>query len=67
MSDSPTDKRLAAIATMDRKRLTQAILAAKCNFPNDLSQAYLQTLSVDELRHLYLALLRHASRAKAAR
>lgn len=56
MSDVHTDTRITQIATMDHSGLVNAILHADCGFPVDFSADYLQDLSDDKLRHLYLAL-----------
>jgi len=44
------------VATMDRRALIKAILTMECNFPVDLTEEFLQTLSIERLRHIYQAL-----------
>ncbi|OPX25007.1 MAG: hypothetical protein B1H04_00920 [Planctomycetales bacterium 4484_123] len=51
------------VATMDRQGLIKAILTVKCTFPVDLTEEFLQGLSIERLRHIYQALsLRARSR-----
>jgi len=50
------------IAAMDREALTRAILSLHCDFPLDLTEELLQSLNLEKLRHVYVALLAHAKR-----
>jgi len=59
------DKEAARIASMGRPMLVEAILTIDCGFPVDLTQDALATLSVERLRHLYLALQLRAAEARA--
>lgn len=56
MSPQRSDGNGDEIASMDRKGLMRAILAIECDFPVDLTEEFLTTLSIDKLRHIYLAL-----------
>ncbi len=44
------------LATMEHSELVEAILGMDCDFPIDLTPNYLQDLSEEKLRHLYMAL-----------
>lgn len=57
-----TDTDVDAIAGMDRDALTRAILSIECEFPVDLTEESLRPLSLEKLRHIYTALLRHGKR-----
>ena len=52
----------ARIARMDRSELTHALLQIECTFPIDFSRAYLDSMSVERLRHLFLAAGLHERR-----
>ncbi len=52
---------------MDRGALTQAILSLECDFPVDFSAEYLRSLSMERLRHIYLALYLHGKRPNRRR
>jgi hypothetical protein len=54
-----TDTNADVIAEMDRDALTRAILSIECEFPVDLTEESLRPLSLEKLRHVYAALLRH--------
>lgn len=59
-----TDTNADAIAGMDRDALTRAILSIECEFPVDLTEESLRPLSLEKLRHIYAALLRHSKQPK---
>ena len=51
-----SEQQLVQIASMDRASIIQDILGGKWGFEVDYSPQYLQQLSLDRLRHTYLAL-----------
>ena len=52
----PVDDLICLIATWDHETLKRQFLAFRGSFPVDLTPAFMDTLSVDRLRHIYLAL-----------
>ena len=44
---------------MSRSALSRAILDMDCDFPVDFTERQLRTLSMEKLRHVYLALILH--------
>ena len=60
------DELMCLIATWDRDTLTRQFLAFRGSFPVDLTPAFMATLSVDRLRHIYLALCLQNRRTAAA-
>ena len=44
---------------MDRAALSRAILSMDCDFPVDFTDKQLHKLSMEKLRHVYLALILH--------
>ena len=63
MCPEQTDADASRVATMDREALTRAILTIECEFPVDLTEEILVHMSLEKLRHVYLALLRHAKQS----
>lgn len=55
----------ARIARMERGELTRMLLSMDCTFPVDFSREYLESMSVDRLRHIVLAAGLHERRARA--
>jgi len=60
MAAEQLDQRITQAASMGKIGLVQAIRNMQCGFPLDLSDDYLNGLSLERLRHLYLALLMFA-------
>lgn len=52
---------------MGRAALVQAILEVDCDFPVDFTDDGLRSLSLEKLRHIYLALILHGKHPKPAR
>ena len=62
MTQQSIEEVIQKLATMDHAGLIQAIVDLDCTFPVDFTLEYLRTLNEEKLRHLYLALTRHARR-----
>ena len=62
----PVDELICLIATWDHDTLKRQFLAFRGSFPVDLTPAFMDTLSVDRLRHIYLALCLQSRRTSAA-
>ena len=56
------DSSTPELATMDRRALVEAILSIECDFPIDLTEEYLQGLTLEKLRHVYVALCNHVKK-----
>ena len=56
MCPQASDKRIAQVAAMGRQDLIDTILAMECSFPVDFTEEYLRGLSIERLRHIWLAL-----------
>jgi hypothetical protein len=50
------DELICLLASWDRQTLTSEFMAFDSNFPVDLTPEFLSGLSVDKLRHLFLAI-----------
>jgi len=46
---------------MDRFRLIRFLTQMRCSFELDFTREYLETISVDQLRHIVLAACQHAT------
>jgi hypothetical protein len=60
MAAEQFDQRITQAASMGKIGLVQAIRDMQCGFPLDFSDEYLHGLTLERLRHLYLALLMFA-------
>ena len=70
MCAADPDTQINKIARMRRSTLIPSILTIDCTFPIDFTREYLESLDVEKLRHIYLALClrkRAASRGLARR
>jgi hypothetical protein len=47
---------ITMVSCLDRKTLTQHFLSFRGNFPVDLTPEFLNNVSVDRLRHIFVAL-----------
>jgi len=63
MASDGTDRTTVEVASMNRAALSKAILALDCDFPVDLTHSQLSKLSLEKLRHVYLALRLHGRAA----
>ena len=45
---------IVRIATMDRQELIQKLLGMQCGFPIDFSREFLESISLEQLRHIVL-------------
>ena len=59
MAPREIDITAAEVSSMDRSALSRAILAMDCDFPVDFTEKQLRKLSMEKLRHVYLALILH--------
>jgi hypothetical protein len=50
---------------MDREELILLLQGMRCTFPLDFTEEYLQSVSVERLRHIVLAVSVHQERACA--
>lgn len=66
-SRAATISGVCPVEKMDRRDLIQAILGTECDFPNDLSREYLQSLSLEKLQHICRALKVHRKGVSQAR
>ena len=53
---------ICLVASMDKPALTRQFLTFRGNFPVDFTPEFLDRLSVDRLRHIYVALCLQAQR-----
>ena len=60
MAQQSIEEVIQELATMDQAGLIQALMNLDCTFPVDFTLEYLRELDEEKLRHLYLALTRHA-------
>jgi len=51
---------------MGRADLVREILRVDCDFPVDFTEEHLRSLSLEKLRHVYLALILHGKAPKPA-
>jgi len=56
----PTRQQTDAISRMDRFSLIRFLSRMRCSFKMDFSREYLETISLDQLRHIVLAACQHA-------
>ncbi len=56
---------ICLVASLDKPTLTRQFLAFKGSFPVDFTPEFLEKLSVDRLRHIYVALCLQAQRVPA--
>ncbi len=56
LASEDVDALICLIATWDRETLKRQFLAFDSSFPVDLTPAFMDALSVDRLRHIFLAL-----------
>ncbi len=66
MAGDRMDTTLADVASMDRATLSRTILSLDCDFPLDFSEGQLERLSLEKLRHVYVALCLHGRNGKKA-
>ena len=68
MPQPEMDRTVTDVTSMDRDTLTQAILEMDCNFPVDFTAKQLRSLTLEKLRHVYLALQLHqkSTRSRSA-
>ena len=59
MAPQKIDRTAAEVSSMDRSQLSRAILDMDCDFPVDFTEKQLRKLSMEKLRHVYLALILH--------
>ena len=59
------DEIAVKIATMDRAHLITLLQEMHCSFPLDLTDEFLQTISLERLRHIALATSLHQVKASA--
>jgi len=59
MRAADTDTQINKIARMRRSPLIRGILTIDCTFPIDFTRDYLESLDLEKLRHIYLALCLH--------
>jgi len=55
MGVGPFEKLITRLSSMDREGLILLLRGMHCTFPMDFTEAYLQTVSVERLRHIVLA------------
>ncbi|MCK5113707.1 MAG: hypothetical protein KAR11_02980 [Phycisphaerae bacterium] len=51
---SEREDMIIGIAVMDRQELIQKLLTMRCGFPIDFSREYLESIPLDNLRHIVL-------------
>ncbi len=56
---------ICLVASLDKPTLTRQFLTFKGSFPVDFTPEFLEKLSVDRLRHIYVALCLQAQRVPA--
>jgi hypothetical protein len=56
---------ISVVASLDKPTLTKQFLAFRGNFPVDFTPEFLETLSVERLRHIYVALCLQAQHLPA--
>jgi hypothetical protein len=61
--DADIDGLVTEIAEMDRLRLVGFLRELHCGFPIDFTDDYLNSVSIDRLRHIALAAFLHQDRA----
>jgi hypothetical protein len=64
MTAPQADKLSPDVSGMDRRALIRAILGVKCDFPVDFTPRQLEALSLERLRHIYVALCLHGKRPR---
>ena len=67
MAPRQADKQVPDVSGMDRESLCRAILNADCNFPVDFTPRQLRALSLERLRHIYVALRLHGKSSRLPR
>jgi hypothetical protein len=55
LASEQVDELICQVATWDRQKLTREFFAFESRFPLDFTPEFLSALSVDRLRHLFLA------------
>lgn len=53
---------IAKIAIMDRQELIRKLLTMRCGFPIDFSREFLESMSIEHLRHIVLGASFHRVR-----
>lgn len=53
---------IAKIAIMDRQELIRKLLTMRCGFPIDFSREFLESMSIEHLRHIVLGASFHMVR-----
>jgi hypothetical protein len=56
LANEQVDELICTLATWDRQTLTHEFMAFDSRFPVDFTPEYLSELSVDSLRHIFLAM-----------
>jgi len=60
MADSRLEQLAASLALQDRPTLIKILRSVRCSFPMDFTDEFLQTVSLERLRHIVLAAELHA-------
>lgn len=60
MASGPTERLVQEIAAMDRGELLRLLRKMDCSFKLDFTEAFLQEMSIERLRHITLAALLHS-------
>ncbi|MBN1942983.1 MAG: hypothetical protein JW849_06780 [Phycisphaerae bacterium] len=55
MGVGPFERLITRLACMDRQDLILLLRSMHCTFPMDFTEEFLQTISVERLRHIVLA------------
>jgi hypothetical protein len=63
MDSQAINNLVTEIAEMDRLRLVVYLREMKCSFPIDFTDEYLETVSLDRLRHIAVAVSLHRQQA----
>ena len=61
MPQKTADQLAIELAQMDRKGLIDALRKVQCNFELDFSEDFLNSVSIERLRHITLAAHLHAA------
>ncbi len=59
MARVSVEKTISAVASMDRDELISLLHDIHCSFPLDFSQEYLNSITLERLRHITLAACLH--------
>lgn len=63
MNANVVDSLVTQLAEMDRSRLVAFLRSLHCSFPIDFTDDYLNSVSIDRLRHIALAACLHPEAA----